>query len=236
MVVRTRRGIDGASRHSSGGQRARDPRRHHGLDRLRLGQGQQRRGRLGIFLTHNRELLGLDQPEETYSITGPDITLHEVSKFIRLAIKANPTVLELPWLDAYTTPHPAGALLIANRDLFLSRRVLQSYGGYVMSQVQRLRNRGDSFGSDTRNRTEKHAQHIFRLFQQGRRLLQTGRIEIAVRNRDELFDLASLPVDEVIARFDEYARFLATPHGLPPEPDKVRINELLLKIRETWGA
>lgn len=146
-------------------------------------------------------------------------------------------VLEVLWLDAYTTRHPAGGLLIANRDLFLSQRVLQSCGGYVMSQVQRLCNRGDSFGSDTRNRTEKHARHIFRLLLQGRQLLETGRIEIAVRNRDELFDLASLPVDEVIARFDEeYARFLATPHDLLPEPDKVRINELLLKIREIWGT
>lgn len=192
---------------------------------------------LGIYLAHNRELLGLHEPEETYSATSPDIVLHELGKFVRLAIKANPTVLELLYLAAYDTLHPAGELLVAHRDLFLSERVLQSYGGYAMSQVQRLRNRGDSFGSDTRNRTGKHARHIFRLLQQGRRLLETGTIELKVSNREDLFALGSLPVDEVIARFEhEYERFLNTPHTLPTEPDLTRIDALLLRIRETWGA
>lgn len=192
--------------------------------------------RLGVFQARNSELFGLWPPEETYTTNDPDTTLHELVKFVRLAVKANPTILELLYLDAYETVHPAGQLLIDNRDLFLSQAVLQSYGGYVMSQVQRLQARGDSFGPDTKKRYAKHARHIFRLLRQGRDLLETGAITVKVTNREELFEIGTLPPDQVIARFEpELARFQATPHSLPEQPDLAAINELLIHIRETWG-
>ncbi len=192
--------------------------------------------RLGVHLARNRELLGLTRPDETFTSTNPDVTTHELGKFVRLAVKANPTILELLYLDAYETIHPAGRLLIDNRDLFLSQVVLQSYGGYVMSQVRRLQARGDSFGPDTRNRYAKHARHIFRLLQQGRSLLETGAIDVKVNNREELFEIGALPPAQVVARFEaEFARFQATPHSLPEEPDLAAINDLLIHIRETWG-
>lgn len=192
--------------------------------------------RLGVHQARNRELLGLTRPLETFTTTAPDSTTHELGKFVRLAVKANPTILELLYLDAYEKIHPAGRLLIDNRDLFLSQVVLQSYGGYVMSQVRRLQARGDSFGPDTRNRYAKHARHIFRLLQQGQSLLENGSIDVKVRNREELFEIGALPPALVVARFEaEFERFQATPHSLPEAPDLAAIDNLLIHIRETWG-
>jgi len=93
------------------------------------------------------------------------------TKFIRLAAKANPTVLEIFYLDDYTIITPVGQMLIDHRATFLSKTIYASYGGYAIAQARRLNYRGDSFSSDTKHRYSKHARHCFRLLQQGRQLL-----------------------------------------------------------------
>jgi predicted nucleotidyltransferase len=143
--------------------------------------------RHGIYLAPTRQLLGISPPEQTIVTTRPDSTFHEVGKFVLLATKANPTILEQLFLDRYEVLHPAGQLLIDHRHLFLSTRVRYSHGKYAMSQVRQLQARGDKFSSATRNRTAKHARHCFRLLQQGRQLLETGTLSVRVDNREELF-------------------------------------------------
>jgi predicted nucleotidyltransferase len=192
--------------------------------------------RHGIYLAPTRQLLGISPPEQTIVTTRPDSTFHEVGKFVLLATKANPTILEQLFLDRYEVLHPAGQLLIDHRHLFLSTRVRYSHGKYAMSQVRQLQARGDSFSSATRNRTAKHARHCFRLLQQGRQLLETGTLSVRVDNREELFAIGMLPVAQMVARFEaEYARFTAIATRLPEEPDLARINALLVTIRETYG-
>jgi predicted nucleotidyltransferase len=55
--------------------------------------------RHGVFLIPTRRLLGIFPPELTLVTTAPDSTSHEVGKFVRLAAKANPTVLDLLFLE-----------------------------------------------------------------------------------------------------------------------------------------
>lgn len=192
--------------------------------------------RYGVFLAPTRSILGIYPVQETITQTAPDVTMHELGKFVRLAIKANPTVLDLLYLDAYETIHPAGQLLIDHRSMFLSKIIYRSFGGYASDQARRLKNRGDSFSSDTRNRTAKHARHCFRLMRQGAELLQTGTMSLRVTNREELFSLGEMPVDQIVERFeDEFARFDAVETSLLDDPDLVGINRMLLEIRETYG-
>jgi len=193
--------------------------------------------RLGIVLLPTHSLIGLDSPTETWSTTNPDLTLHELGKFMRLAAKANPTILDLLWLVDYDIAHPAGVRLVEQRSLFLSTEaVRRAFGGYALDQARALERRGDSFSSDTRKRTAKHARHCFRLMRQGEELLRTGTMTLHVPNREELFALGELPVVEIIARFHEaYARFEAAPSILPDVPDRMAINALLLEIREKYG-
>ena len=119
--------------------------------------------RLGIFVAPTVEFHGLYPPTPTHVWTEPDdLTLHEVGKFVRLALKCNPTIMELMWLPdgLYDTVHPEGLALVAIRKKFLSARyVKDAYLGYATQQFKKLVDRGDgSFSADTRKRTEKHAE------------------------------------------------------------------------------
>ncbi len=71
----------------------------------------------------------------------PDHVRYELRKYFRLAAAANPTVLELLWTPPACHLHmtPAGEQLLACREQFLSLRVKDSFCGYAMSQLGRIR-------------------------------------------------------------------------------------------------
>jgi uncharacterized protein len=54
--------------------------------------------RLGLFAVPTEQLHGLRRPPESHVTHEPDSTLHEAAKWARLALRSNPTVLELAWL------------------------------------------------------------------------------------------------------------------------------------------
>lgn len=71
----------------------------------------------------------------------PDHVRYEIRKYFRLAAAANPTVLELLWTDpgCHTACTPLGEQLLAARDRFLSLRVKDSFCGYALSQLARIK-------------------------------------------------------------------------------------------------
>ena len=75
------------------------------------------------------ERLENDATQETY---------WELRKFLILALKANPNILECLYSPLVETVTPLAAELIAMRESFLSRLVYQTYNGYVMSQFKKL--------------------------------------------------------------------------------------------------
>jgi predicted nucleotidyltransferase len=188
----------------------------------------------GVFVTPTSKVLGLFPPPETVDHTKPDVSYHEVAKFIRLALKGNPTILELLFLEGYTKLTKAGKMLVDNRDKFLSNVIRKSYGGYALSQAHKLTARGgESFSSQTKNRYAKHARHCFRLIQQGKELLETGRLVVRVPNREELFEIGKLEPDALVDRFEqEFKAFDAATSVLPDKPDFETVDNLLLKIRK----
>lgn len=190
----------------------------------------------GVMVAPTSEVLGLRKPKETIVRTNPDVTYYEVEKFINLALKCNPTVLELLFLDGYTQLTAEGHWLVDSRYKFLSSTVYMTYGGYALSQARRLEQRDaegkEGFDSAVKNRYAKHARHCFRLLQQGKELLETGDLTVRVDNRDELFEIGELPVKELVARFEaEFEKFNAIKSVLPDKPDFEAINKLLLEIR-----
>lgn len=190
----------------------------------------------GIFVAPTSKVVGLKKfaPRETYDHVDPDWCYHEVGKFIDLAVRANPTIIELLWLDGYRVLSKQGHMLVDNRQLFLSNRIRKSYSGYALSQARKLNARG-SFGNGRSNRYEKHARHCFRLLLQGRQLLETGAFEIRVsaKMRDELFAIGKLEPQQLVDRFtQEFIEFDKIKSVLPDEPNRLEINKLLLKIRK----
>lgn len=69
-----------------------------------------------------------------------DVVIYEVRKYVRLLCQANPNVLSLLWLEPhhYIVQTEKGARLIAARDLFMTRRLYQSFAGYAHSQLKRM--------------------------------------------------------------------------------------------------
>jgi hypothetical protein len=190
----------------------------------------------GIFVRPLKELLGFGNEEETYVYKNPDTTYHELKKYMRLAAKGNPTLLELLFCPSYAISSPGGDLLINNREAFLSNHIRAAFGGYSYQQAIKLQKRTENgmigFSPRTSKRTEKHARHCFRLLRQGRELMETGVLNPVVKDKDELFAIGKLPVDQIIKLFtEEYADYQNVKSILPDEPDWNHLDEILLKIR-----
>lgn len=198
--------------------------------------------RLGVFVVPTYHLHGLRQPTESVVKTNPDVTLHEVRKYVSLCLKCNPSVTELMWLpeNLYEAKDRWGRQLVNMRQDFLSERLVRNaYLGYATSQFSRLLGRGDgSFSSDTRKRTAKHARHLRRLLHQGLELYQSANltVEIPADERQAYFDFG-----EAVAQDPEVARkelaaaeeaFDAVKSPLPAEPDFNEVERFLYELRD----
>lgn len=72
-----------------------------------------------------------------------DTTIYSLEKIVNLLSNCNPNTIEIlglePWQYFYVTD--IGQALIDNKDMFLSKRAIHSFGGYANSQLRRLENR-----------------------------------------------------------------------------------------------
>lgn len=192
---------------------------------------------MGIFVAPTEKILSLSNIKETYVHNDPDWAYHEVGKFIHLAMKGNPTILELLFADGYLTLTKMGKMLVDNRHHFLSNVIFKSYGGYAYSQVRKLNARGGTYGSGRSNRYEKHSRHLLRLLQQGEQLITTGTLDVKVDNRDELFEFGHKTPHEIVTVFEErIQRFNKLESILPDKPNIDELNRMLIKIRKAnWS-
>jgi len=209
----------------------------------------------GIYIAPTSEILGLFNVKQTIDHTDPDWCYHEVGKFLNLALKCNPTILEILFLEGYTVTSKFGKMLVDNRHLFLSSTIYKSYGGYAVSQARKLNARSQpitsrkltseiedfnervngGFGNGRNKRYSKHARHCFRLLYQGKELLETGSLTVRVSTamRKNLFEIGELPVDELVSLFEsEFTKFDQIKSVLPEKPQTAEINKPLLKIRK----
>jgi hypothetical protein len=105
----------------------------------------------------------------------------EVGKFIRLALKANPNVLECMYSPLVETCTPLAQELIDMRSIFLSRHIHRTYNSYVLSQFKKMQ-------QDLRNaraRRWKHVMHLIRLLLSGVAVLKEGFVPLRVEEHRE---------------------------------------------------
>lgn len=196
--------------------------------------------RLGMYVAPTQAFLGLSRPKETRTSSKPDITMHEIGKFCGLALKGNPTILELLWLDEYEVVTRWGQRLLNIRQCFLSEKAVRSaYHGYALQQVNRLQRREEEgkqgFGDVPVNRTAKHARHCMRLLRQGRELLETGRLTIRVPDPEFYWQFDDASVEEIASVFArESRRFTFAKSVLPAEPSRDTVEKVLLGIRRDF--
>jgi hypothetical protein len=157
----------------------------------------------------------------------------ELQKFLTLALKANPNVLECLYTPLVERATPPARELLEMRSAFLSKLVYQTYNGYVLSQFKKLE-------QDLRNRGEirwKHAMHLIRLLLEGVGVLKGGFLQVRVgEHREQLLAIrrGDVPWEEVNAlrlslHKDFDAAFAST--RLPARPDYERVNAFLIRAR-----
>ena len=192
----------------------------------------------GVFVLPTRRILSVQPFTETHVSKDPDRSHHEVGKFVRLALQANPTILEQLYLDDYVTITREGEMLCAIRQAFLSQRVRQTYGGYAIQQIHKLKTRRDQglegFNPRVKGRYEKHARHCFRLLWQGQQLLSEGtlNVRLSTAERNLLFEIEKLeyePLKELFEREKEAMDAIVSP--LPEKPDFRHVDDVLYDIR-----
>jgi len=194
----------------------------------------------GVYIEKNSKLLSLSKHKDVYESVNSeddemDLVLYELSKFFTLCLKGNPNVLSLLFLPDYFRLTDVGTQIIANRNLFLGERPIRAaFAGYAMSQILYL-NRNHKFGNgkDTEKKNRKHIRHCFRLFDQGKELLETGTLTLPLKTPKKYLDIANNCTEEEWRKLFESMNeeFKKTKSCLPTEPDTYLVNELLLKIR-----
>jgi hypothetical protein len=198
----------------------------------------------GVYVANFMKVIGLDAAkaiDNSYSFHDPDREFHEIAKYMKLALKCNPTILEMLFLQDYPVLTLEGEELVASRTSFLSEPAIRgSYGAYAKAQADRLVRRNEEgkegFSSDTKARTEKHGRHCMRLLIQGAQLLRTGEMNVDVSaDREFLFDMGKLAAENPSAFHTHYQRaadkFDAIQSSLPSKPDRELADKLLQKIR-----
>jgi hypothetical protein len=104
-----------------------------------------------------------------------------VRKFAKLALNANPNILEILWSPIGSARTALGQRLFEIRGAFLSKKCHKSYGGYALSQLHKLRGQVEKEG---RVRKWKHGAHLIRLLRMGCEILETGEVNIDRRGID----------------------------------------------------
>ena len=182
------------------------------------------RGR--IVLTPVLDLLW-DGDTKTVQHHDPDVWEMELRTFIRLAMKSNPTVLELLFLPTHEVVHPAGALLLNIRESFLYTEGI--YNACKGSARVQFESKHDP----------KHRRHALRHLLQGIQAMRTGTIIVnpigwhaaiteAVVDEEkykEFYNVLNLQIDSTKAI-----------SVLPSKPNQFVIRDTFNTIRDRWGA
>jgi uncharacterized protein len=94
----------------------------------------------GIVVGPRSWYLGMRVAPEQVELSADHVRF-EIRKFFRLAVDANPTVLEVLFTNPehHVSVTDSGRLLLERRDLFLSARIGDRCGGYALSQLKRIR-------------------------------------------------------------------------------------------------
>lgn len=159
----------------------------------------------------------------------------ELQKFLELALKANPNVLECLWTPIVEHATPLARELLAMRSAFVSKLAYATYNGYVLSQFKKIE-QGLRASGEIR---WKPVMHLIRLLEAGIVIVRTGEVPVHVGDRrDALLAIkrGQVPFDEVDRRRLELHRefdavFAAT--TLPDRPDYERVDAFLIRARRS---
>ncbi len=168
-----------------------------------------------------------------------DAVYWELEKFLKLALKANPNVLECLYTPMVREATGLAQELLEMREAFLSQLIYQTYSRYVMSQFKSMKRRLEK----GRDLNPKHMMHLIRLMLSGLTILREGFVPLDVSGDSE--ELLAIKHGEMsweavdawrVELHREFDEALVETH-LPERPDYMRINAFLIRARReaaTW--
>lgn len=181
-----------------------------------------------------------------------DLTVFSLRKYVRLALKGNPTVLNLLFIPPMecVTRSARGAQLQELAPFIVSREAGKAYLGYLQAQRQRLTGeRGQKdvnrpelvqkYGFDT-----KYAMHMLRLGYQGVEILETGRLSFPMREpeRTWLFGVrqGGATMQDCLTRageLEQQIKDLLTDSPLPEKPNRPAVEQWMIETYfQMWKA
>ena len=159
----------------------------------------------------------------------------ELAKFLDLALRANPNVLECLYTPLIEHVTPLASELLEMRSSFLSKLAYQTFNGYVLSQFRKLE-------QDVRSRGAirwKHVMHMIRLLLSAVTLLRESTLVVdAGPHRERLLSIRAGTVaweavevwrHDLHRELDEAYRRTS----LPPRPDYRAANDFLVRARRS---
>lgn len=172
--------------------------------------GAEDRDELGICIEPLAEVAGLSPFEQfiyrsAVERTGEhnarsekgdlDLIVYGLRKYVRLALKGNPTIIGLLFLPAYLTRSPIGDELLTHIPAIISKQAGGAFLGYMQAQRQRLTGeRGGAHGIRHKepgcDYDTKYAMHLLRLGMEGVELMGTGRITLPFETERQEFLLS----------------------------------------------
>lgn len=205
---------------------------------------------MGIYIAPEACYFGLDpvNPWER-QVREWDCVCYELRRFVSLLEKSNPNVLSLLWLkeNHYIYSNEWGKALIQHRDLFVSRKIFHSFTGYAYGQLKKMEHHiaqgymgekrkalVEKFGYDTKN-----AAHCIRLLRMGIEFLHEGVLHVEREDAPQLMEikLGLWTLEQVKAEAAILFKRADAAYDacrLPVEPDRKKINELLVELLSFW--
>ena len=166
-----------------------------------------------------------------------DFCWWEIEKFLRLALKANPNVLEALYVpeEHIFFLDDIGRRLREMRAVFLSKLIYQTYSGYVLSQFKKMKRAVD----DGEVYRAKHAMHLIRLLYSGIEAMRGEGILVEVGiYREELLRIkqGQVPFAEIHHQAIALSATMQTEFErttLPDRPDVAAVDRFLIDARRS---
>lgn len=200
----------------------------------------------GIAINSCEEiLLGKDFEEVEDDTT--DTVIYSLNKMIRLLCQCNPNCIEILGCkpEHYFKVNNIGLELIKNKEKFLSKRCIYTFGGYAKAQLNSInkpKSKRNKYAV-SHGRINKHAMHLIRLYMTGIDILESHQIItyrekehdllMSIRNGDYLNDdKVSLNDDffKIVDEYDKKFKKAAEDTTLPNNPDMDWINKFLCEV------
>ena len=172
----------------------------------------------GVLIEDRKYLFGLKTFEQFEDLP-TDTVIYGLKKYVRLCADANPNALELLGTneDCIVLMSDKGKLLRDNASLFLSQKVIGSFGNYATAQLRRLQNAlcHDSYAEQEKTRHLRNTLHAqLEHFKRTYTSFDKGAINIyADPKSGELvfdIDLKSYPIKDFVGIYSELSNTVKT--------------------------